>query len=50
MTNGFNKENEEDHHNQQDEDETILGQLDVIHEWLFSEEVPFFSKNEYIKA
>lgn len=24
-------------------------QIDIIHEWLFSEEVPFFNKNDYVK-
>lgn len=24
-------------------------QMDMIQDWLFSEEVPFFNKNEYIK-
>lgn len=30
--------------------EISFNQSEVIHEWLFSEEIPNFNKNEYIKA
>jgi hypothetical protein len=33
-----------------DDKEITLSQSDVIHDWLFSEEVPFFNKNDYIKG
>ena len=33
-----------------DEREITVTQSDVIHDWLFSEEVPFFNKNDYIKG
>lgn len=46
--NGDTHEIEDSHHDEQTA--SWHQQLDILNDWLFSEEVPFFNKNEFVKG